>query len=722
MLFSRIQLVTAGLLFMMLLGSGTGWLLSAGKAPVTANDGLAVSEKTDPVRTDLQGDPLPPGAVSRLGTVRFRHSGRGLQGLSFLADRRSLVGATFEGHAIHFWETTTGRLLREVQTGTLSIRAFALSPDAKLIAIGGFLPQQGNQPTPGLVRIIDAASGKEVQTLQRADRDVNQCTFAFTPDGKLLASMGDNGILRIEEIASGVEILQQQFPRDLGHFAMSRDGSTIAVSTGPNTHKLYLWKWQAGEEPRELKVPRYAADRLAFSPDGKKLAAISQYDATVRVWDVDSGRLRHRLDPPGAERYMHIGLAYSPDGRLLTVSSYAGRNRIGALHFWDAATGQFCGRLALDGGSAGRLAISPDSKLIAVATSNGVRVWDLASQKELAANDEAHQGNLGCIAVSTGGLVATASDDHTVRVWDSASGRQRSKLTHGSWVRAIAVSPDGTKLVSSSLDDTVRLWDLPAGRELYRLAGHGEVGGRRAVGFTRDGKRFLSWGDDFYLRVWDVATGKAVREHRIRPPGIPVPDEDAEMRDHAKLHPFGDASFSSDGQAFVLGIRGTATFFDIETGKRTRDISPGTPSVDRLALSPDGKLLLVSGRGKPIETKLTDGRVRYSTANEHPLELWDVNTGKRVRQVVIPGSSWLPIAFSADGNMYAAAVDTPAAAIRLWNTASGEERPSITGFRGRVTALAFSSDARRLIIGLDDSSALVWDLEGAQTNRDRKDP
>src|SRR5262249_40407751 len=149
----------------------------------------------------------------------------------------------------------------------------------------------------GAVRILDTESGKEVRTFPRDARDVDHCALAFTPDGKLLASLGDSGALRIEEVVSGTEILRQQFPRDiLANLAMSADGSMLAVAPGANNRKLYVWKGQAGEEPRELKVGEFTARSLSFSPDGKLLAGSGDRGTTVLVWDVASGRPVHRLD------------------------------------------------------------------------------------------------------------------------------------------------------------------------------------------------------------------------------------------------------------------------------------------------------------------------------------------------------------------------------------------------------------------------------------------
>jgi WD40 repeat protein len=650
-----------------------------------------------------------------MGTVRFRHEGSGLAGLAFLPDGKTLVSAA-ESHGqsdlIRFWDAATGRPLRDFHTHPLSIRAFALSPDGKRFAVGGFLPNEGARPTAGAVRVYDTATGKEVRTFARGGDDTDHCNLAFTPDGKLLVSLGArSGILRVEEIASGAELLRHSFPGDgINHLALSPDGETLAVISGPNTRKLFVWRWTAGEEPRQLPVVERVGRDLCFSPDGKRLAECSDDDSTIRLWDVAAGKILYKLDPPRDDSYWHWYMAFAPDGKAMLATGYHGAWE-GVIHLWDPANGRFLRRIDASGGSTGRLAVSADGRRLAAGGDHTIRVWDLASGKELAGDDEAHRGHVSRI-LAAGGVAATASDDHTVRVWDLATGRQRLRLHHDKWVRAVALSPDGKHLVSSSLDDTVRLWDLATGREIYRLPGHGEHGGRRAVSFNADGRRFLSWGDDFYLRVWDAKTGKALHEHRIRPTGIKVPDDDdGDAEREMRFLSSGEGAFSADGKAFVLGIGARAFVFDVDTGKEVRVLDTGQRSPDAIALSPDGKLLLLGSWGKAIETRLTDGRRRLSAAEVHPLDLWDLTTGKRLRSIDLPGTTSGPVAFSADGQTMATTVDRPSGRIRMWDVTSGEERPAIDGLPGRATALAFTPDSRHLLSAMSDTSALVWKLK-----------
>jgi WD40 repeat protein len=541
---------------------------------------------------------------------------------------------------------------------------------------------------------------------------VDNLSLAFGPEGKILASIGSNGLLRIEEVAAtGVEVAQRQFPRDFGTLALSPDGSTLAISTGPNSHKLYFWKWAANEEPREVKVPWYAVRRMSFSPDGTLLAALPDDGGALRVWEVATGKLLHQLDPPRAERHSFgFGVAFSPDGKTLAATGHR-NDAPGVIHLWDVPSGQYREELP---GAGGWLAFSPDSKLLAATGAGDVRVWDLATHKEVAANDAAHRQPMGHVVVTADGLIVTASEDYTVRTWDLKTGRQKFKLVHDGWVRAIAVSPDGSRLASSAFDDTVRLWDLKTGREIYQLPGHGQLGGQRALAFTADGKRFVSWGDDWFLRGWDVATGKAFLDERLKliDGTAPVDGDAGGDREGGAV----DASaFSPNGTAMVLRCGSKMHSFDATSGRPIRFFETGYESGYHVAVSPNGKQVLVSEWSQPIEMPLPGGGVRRIPAKNHPVGLWDLAEGKLIRETTVPGSAAGAVTFSADGKMCAAAAGDPEPLIQLWDAASGEELQTISHFRQRVTALAFSPDGRYLVGALNDTTALVWDLKAERS-------
>jgi RNA polymerase sigma factor (sigma-70 family) len=713
MSLSRWTITAAALIGLGVLATGAG--LAARQALAQAQTGpgprSAGAEQPRPARADRYGDPLPPGAVARLGTVRFRQDAWAQEGFAFLADGKTLISGTGEERTLLLWEARTGRLLRTISTAPVGAYRFALSPDGKRVAVAGFLPREPNGPIQASVRVLDVSSGKEARTFPREDRDVYDCCLRFTPDGQLLLFLG-NGVLRVEEVATGVELLRQQFPRDImPEMAVSPDGSTVAVVPGPNARKLYVWNWQAGAEPRPLPVGNFVPRWVAFSADGKLLASTSDREGTVRLWDVASGRARPPLVLPEGPGCRTGEVVYTPDGKVLAVSGtvYARRRQSTSVHLWDPATGRSLGRLDSRGG---QLAVSPDSRLLAVGRAGGVQIWDLASRQPLRDEEAAHHAHIARVVVSTRGAVATASDDGTVRLWDLATGKPRFLLRHGSdyqMVRDIAFAPDGRTLASSGLDDTVRLWDADTGREIYCLAGHGQVGGYRALGFMPDGKRLLSWGDDFYLRVWDVANGKALREYPIRPTGVELPGGDNEAKnEELRAFNLGPGVFTPDGRWLVLVLAPGTFLFDCETGKEVRQIVMGLRNASAPAISPDGKRLLAGGWGASIQTKLPDGTTQFSAAEEHPLGLWDLDSGKLVRQVLLPGPTSGPAAFGPDGKTYAAAAGKK---VWLWDAANGKERAGLPELPAEATALAFSPDGRFLVTALADTSALVWDLD-----------
>jgi WD40 repeat protein len=655
---------------------------------------------------DRYGDPLPPGAVIRLGTVRYRFS---TAGTAFLPDGKTVAIAA-NGGGIQLWDARTGRLLREIDTGHFaagngSNRGFALSRDGKRLAAAGFIQGDDKPGFRSAAAVIDLTTGKPLRIIERSPREgIHGLTIS--PDGKMLFTLDGSGKFRLEEVATGAELLTQQFPRDvMAHVAISPDGSMLAIGSGPNTHKILIWKWQTAEEPREIKSGWHRGREVAFSPDGKLLAECSDTEPDVRLFDVASGKLLRKLEQPDFDAHGNYHVAFSPDGKL--VAAYGGRSNTSATILWDTATGKFVKQLDFGGD----LAFSPDSSLLVA----GSRVWDFAANKELSANAEAHRAPVERMVTGEKNLVVTTGTDNDIRIWDAATGKQRLRIAQSGWIRGIALSPDGTKLASSSLgDDSVTIWNVATGKAIYRLAGHGRLGGRRAVRFTPDGKSLLSWGDDMYLRRWDMRNGKAVFEAKLRPTGVDVPDEEEDPVAAQKREMFGfnlgEGKFTPDAKHFILQAKEGLFVFDAANGKELNWFSGKIRFAIGMAVSPDGKLVAASSWGESMQIKLPDGSIQSTTAKNHPVAWWDLTKGDLLQRILLPEESAGPVAFAPDGRLLAVASSRPGTHIRLIETATGREVRKIEGFRGIVRSLAFMTDGKRLVSGMEDSSALIWDL------------
>ncbi len=153
---------------------------------------------------------------------------------------------------------------------------------------------------------------------------------------------------------------------------------------------------------------------------------------------------------------------------------------------------------------------SPDGRRIVSASNDTtVRLWDVASDKELAKFE--HDSGVNSASFSPDGRrVVSASNDTTVRLWDVASGKELAKFEHDFGVNSAAFSPDGKTIVSVSRDDSVRLWDIASHNQtMLKGASKTEWLGSLvySAAFTPDG-RIVSASDNTTIRFWDVASGK----------------------------------------------------------------------------------------------------------------------------------------------------------------------------------------------------------------------
>ena len=287
-----------------------------------------------------------------------------------------------------------------------------------------------------------------------------------------------------------------------------------------------------------------------------------------------------------------------------------------------------------------------------------------------------HTGQVRSVAVSRDGTrVVSGSDDNTVRVWDLATGRQATTLTgHTDWVRATAVSRDGTRVVSGSDDNTVRVWDLATGREEAVLTGHaGEV---FSVAITPDGALAASGSGDGTVRVWDLATGA----------------ERAVLAGHAG--PVWSVAITPDGALAVSGSGdGTVRVWDLAAGREEAVLTGHGGEVFSVAITPDGALA-VSGSG--------DGTVR----------VWDV-PARRQKAILTGHTGWVRTVMVADDGTLAISGGEDAS-VRVWDLAAGREEAVLTGHGGEVFSVAITPDGALAVSGSGDETLREWDLSAGR--------
>jgi hypothetical protein len=274
--------------------------------------------------------------------------------------------------------------------------------------------------------------------------------LAFGQGGKLLASAGEDGAVRLWNAPTGKELGHLAGHRDGANaLAMTPDGKTLASSG--SDFKVRLWDTSTAKEKGVFD----GFQVVALSADGKTLAA-QVNDNKITIWDLASGKPLHTL--AGHKRPISA-LAFSPDGR--TLASGAGD---GSVLFWEVATGKQKAALKGHKDVISYLAFTPDGSAVATGSYDGtVRLWDAATTKEKAffAN---FNWPITVVAFSPDArTVAAEVLNHAITLWDVASGQKLLTLGgHATSVLALAFAPDGKTLASGSMDGTVKLWDVAA--------------------------------------------------------------------------------------------------------------------------------------------------------------------------------------------------------------------------------------------------------------------
>jgi RNA polymerase sigma factor (sigma-70 family) len=370
--------------------------------------------------------------------------------VAFAPDGKTLATSDLSGGP-RLWDVATGKLLHrfggDVQ-GTLFTGAF--SPDGQTLATGG----EGRA-----VRFWNVADGTERHVVAGHAGGVE--FVAMTPDGRTVLSAGRDSTVRFWDGASGRQLNLWRKPGvPLSNMTASADGKLLA---GVGHWRVYVWELQSDRE-RLLANLDSLPDRLALSPDGRRLAAVTTHtdkgktEPGVRVWDV-AARKELWKQPSGHPTYRQTA-SFSPDGRLLATAGHDG-----VVRLRDAATGaEVRALLSHPGmpqeGPATDFVFSPDGRMVAAVRDRGLRLWEVATGGRRLVRE-----NLapfwGVAWSPDGRWLAVGGEDGRVRLCDAATGLERRCLEgHRAAILTLSFSADGRTLVSGSMDTTVLVWDL----------------------------------------------------------------------------------------------------------------------------------------------------------------------------------------------------------------------------------------------------------------------